>query len=323
MLVIVIFLFMFVLPTGGRIEVFAASIEFGEDFPSFKVGDTVRIPVYVNSENDNVFIARANIYFPQKLLWAKSFAFSPGWVPVQGEDYDFTDNSHGIIIKTAGLEKGLSVAASGTVYDTAALVLLGTIEFVAIGEGIAGIQAGDGSYVYDSNNQNILNKSGSAKVAITGLSNSKLPPQLFDIRLELESATVYSASDLAAYATFENFGQAQTPVDMVFTITDGKGKIFANFKESVIVETKEIFTKKFDKIVLPVGDYALHMNTRYNADIEDDFHAPFRIAPRRQAWRDPGAGILFALCGVIYAFLIWRRKKSAKNALPLKGNINQ
>ncbi|MBI2100269.1 MAG: hypothetical protein HYT48_02945 [Candidatus Vogelbacteria bacterium] len=248
----------------------AASFDIPDVREEISVGDTVKVPIYVDSGDKRVSIAHAVINSPRELLWAKSFTFAGGWVPVSGEEFDGIDNGKGEIIKTGGFEDGF-----------AERTLFGTIEFIAIKDGVAEIKLGNESYIFDSQNTNLL--SGELKTFTVPIlpreSMTDVPPHLFDIRLELERPVLNDPSQLTAHVAFESFGAAPTPVDMEFLIIDESGKIWSSWNDSIVVETEAVFTKRFPELELPIGAYALHLNTRYAGSVVDDFHTDFRIVP--------------------------------------------
>jgi len=284
-------------------SVHAASFEF-DDISGALIGDTVRVPIYVNSQNESAVIAEANLNFSRELIWAKSFTLAPGWVPVPGESYNFIDNGLGILNETAGYEGGFS-----------GRMLLGTIDFIATDKGLAEIKISSNSFILNKENSNTFKGSKDAEIKVNGLSSNKpVLPSLFDIRLELENNVLAYTNQLIARAIFQTFGSVPTPVDMVFSITDINDRVLASYNESMVVETEGVFTKKFTDLNLPAGNYILHMNTRYNTDVLDNFELPFSIRqPTYQSWL-VGAGLLIVLYIAIIVFLSQHKKSLDDNA---------
>lgn len=292
------------------VSVNAASFEFDNASESVKAGDVVRILIFIDSkdESERVSIVNARFIFPRELLWAKSFILASGWVPVAGEEYHILDNGTGMVYEAAGIES-----------EAATRVLFGTLEFIAVGEGIAEIEIGKGSFIFNRENKNILEEydpfagiSIGKKNTIVNITASPLgevfPLALFDIHVKLSEDTLSSGDTLISSVMFENFGQAPTPVDMFFLITDETGKIYDSSKGSAVVETESVFIKKFEDLNLPPGNYTFNVNTRYNVNIEDDFRIPFIVRSDVYLWWIV-SGVSFLLLVFILAFFSRSRKK--------------
>ncbi len=285
------------------VNVQAASFDIPDIEEEIFVGDTIKVPVYVESEDERVSIVHAVIDFPRELFWTKSFTFARGWVPVSGEEFDGIDNGKGEIIKTGGFE------------DTfMGRQLLGTIEFIAIKDGIAEIKPKGTSYIFDTKNENLL--LGEIQTSLISISKKEsvenAPSQLFDIRLELESRELYDGSKLTAHVAFQSFGTVPTPVDMEFLIIDESGKIWSSWNDSVVVETEAAFTKRFPELELPIGAYALHLNTRYAGSIVDSFHADFRIVRLVVWWWIGGSVTITLILGLAVLWLVQFRRTRDK-----------
>ena len=117
---------------------------------------------------------------------------------------------------------------------------------------------------------------------ITGVvrPEQRSPKQLFDIRFELDSSIVLSADNLVARVTFESFGTEPTPVDMTFIILDELGNQVYLEQDFLVVETENVFTKKFENLDLEIGKYVILLSTIYNEDVEDSFWKEFEIKSR-------------------------------------------
>jgi len=86
--------------------------------------------------------------YPADLLEVKSFTLADGWILFSKPGYDLTDNTNGVLIKTAGYPNGVS---SSTTF--------GKVSFLAKKSGSGAItlsNASTSSFVLDANNQNVL-----------------------------------------------------------------------------------------------------------------------------------------------------------------------
>jgi hypothetical protein len=116
-------------------------------------------------------------------------------------------------------------------------------------------------------------------IPLTGVlkEGEKSPNQLFDITFEVEDALILNISDLLIRITFESFGTEPTPVNLTYIITNEEGDILYTEKDSLTVETENVFTKKFEGIDLEFGKYIVFVRTLYNLDVEDEFLKKFEI----------------------------------------------
>ena len=116
------------------------------------------------------------------------------------------------------------------------------------------------------------------EAAITGVvKEEEKPEQLFDITFDIDEAIILSTNDLNARVIFESFGTIPTNVEMTFIITDENQNQVYLEKESIVVETEKVFTKKFENTDLDFGKYTLYLKTLYSEDVEDVFLKEFEI----------------------------------------------
>ncbi len=106
---------------------------------------------------------------------------------------------------------------------------------------------------------------------------SGIPEQLFDINLDLEDNAIKSADELVARVSFTNFGTVATPVNLTFRILDQSGNEVYSGQDNTVVETELVFTKRFEYLSLPLGNYTVELTTLYNTDVEDVFTADFEV----------------------------------------------
>lgn len=112
-----------------------------------------------------------------------------------------------------------------------------------------------------------------------------LPSQLFDIRLLLDRSEISRTEDLVARVTFESFGRVPTPVEMTFSVIGADGIELWKSVDTTTVQTSAVFVKRLADVgELAPGSYTLRLHTLYNTNVEDDFEAPFTIAPKGAGW---------------------------------------
>lgn len=284
---------------------FAASFELGQPLSTVAEGDTVRVPVYVDAESELAVIVDARIQFPRELLWAKSFMVAPGWLAVPGAEYNYIDNGRGAAHATAGFEGGISEQA-----------LFGTLEFIVISAGVAEVRVLDDSLISNVENGDILaeEKMAIAVIEISALGSAgSVPPRLFDIGLKLASDKIKIPEPLIAHVVFQSFGAVPTPVDIFFLVTDKTGKILASSEESLVVETEAVFTKEFEDLALPPGNYTFHAHTRYNTDVEDDFYASFSVRSKFSWWWVVSGTMAALVAAILLLFIINRQSQKHGN----------
>lgn len=108
-------------------------------------GESFSLRVILNPRGVNNYTTKVQLQYPPDLLETKSFTLGNGWMALSQPGYDLTDNTNGLLIKTAGYPGGISKS-----------ITFGTIFFLAkkSGEGI--IKVGEDSFVLDVANQNVL-----------------------------------------------------------------------------------------------------------------------------------------------------------------------
>ena len=155
----------------------------------------------------------------------------------------------------------------------------------------------------------------------------ELPSQLFDISLELDNTTVSDIANLVARVIFESFGTEPTPVDLTFRILDEQAKEVHREKDSIVVETEAVFTKKFEGLTFPKGKYTLVLKTLYNVDVEDEFRADFEIVEEKVALLKVLISAILTIGAVIVSWLLLpktqqglKMKKALRRFLKKKKN---
>ncbi len=90
-----------------------------------------------------------------------AFTLGSNWMALTQTGYDLTNNTNGILVKTAGYPDGFSGATT-----------FGTITFYAKNSGNGAIKIGNSSLAFEANSQNVVNGNGttfvvSAAAAVT------------------------------------------------------------------------------------------------------------------------------------------------------------
>jgi hypothetical protein len=127
---------------------------------------------------------------------------------------------------------------------------------------------------------------------------SSNPSKLFDIKLELDSATIKNSSALSSVATFTSFGSVPTAVDLTYVILNSSGEEVYREKGNVTVTTEQVVRKNFENLSLSGGRYTLVLTTVYNDNVKDEFRQEFTVESKSS-----GFGI-YLLIGIICLLLI-------------------
>ena len=143
----------------------ATSVSFAPVNVSVRQGQTFTLTIGVNPQGVKNYTAKTELRYPADLLEVKSFTFAPSWMPVIQSGYDLTDNTNGVLIKTAGYPGGISSA-----------VTFGTVSFFTkkSGSGTIILSGGD-SLALDASNQNVI--VGASVQAAVGIS-AAIPIQI-------------------------------------------------------------------------------------------------------------------------------------------------
>src|SRR3989344_4190893 len=89
--------------------------------------------------------------------------------------------------------------------------------------------------------------------------SEKLPAELFDIRLSIDSREILTAQELTARAEFVSFGRVPTPVTLTWTVLDADdAEVYQASSETLVVETELTYPRRFVEMPsLEAGTYAL------------------------------------------------------------------
>ena len=156
-------------------------------------------------------------------------------------------------------------------------------------------------------------------------SESLIPEQLFDIKLDLENFIIQDISKLVAIATFENFGSEPTPVTLLFTILNKDGEEVHSEEHAIIVETEEVFKRRFADVDLdlPNGKYTFILTTLYHVTVVDEFRHEFEIIGKKKTiiilvWIVGGIFAVLVAISAISLFIKLRKNKFKKRKIRSK-----
>jgi len=131
------------------------SVSFTPVNVSVRQGQTFTLTIGVNPQGVKNYTTKTELRYPADLLEVKSFTFASGWTPLAQTGYDLTDNTSGVLIKTAGYPGGLSSATT-----------FGTVSFLAKKSGNGTIALNSNSLALDANNENVIG-SATVQTAVT------------------------------------------------------------------------------------------------------------------------------------------------------------
>jgi hypothetical protein len=143
----------------------AASIQLSPATVSVTTGHTFTVQVVATPSGSSLYTASAHVSFNPAILSVDGFSFASTWMPVTQSGYDSTDNTGGVLIKTAGFPGGFNAPTT-----------IGTITFTAKAPGTATISAGSGSILLDQNSSNEV-AGGQGAVAVTVTNAPATPAQ--------------------------------------------------------------------------------------------------------------------------------------------------
>jgi cell division septation protein DedD len=110
-------------------------------------GQNFNVTVSLDPQGAKNYTAKIELQYPADLIEIKTFSFGNNWMVLSQPGYDLIDNNNGKLIKAAGYPAGFSTPVN-----------FGTIVFSAKKTGSGNIQLGANSFIYDANNQNVINK---------------------------------------------------------------------------------------------------------------------------------------------------------------------
>lgn len=112
------------------------------------------VNIIVSSQGVKNYTVKTQLKYPATILTATGFAFAKPWIALNQPGYDLTDNTNGVLFKTAGYPQGISTD-----------LVFGTATFRAKQSGAGTIAVGSESLALDENSQNVYSGFGSLKSA--------------------------------------------------------------------------------------------------------------------------------------------------------------
>ncbi|HFC10982.1 MAG TPA: hypothetical protein ENJ75_02215 [Candidatus Kaiserbacteria bacterium] len=131
----------FVFPTAT----FASTVTLSPTSISVTPGKVFTVSVTANPDSGHLYTVRTNLSFNPALVQVTGFKFAPKWLAISATGYDVTDNTKGLIVKTAGYPGGIT---SPTIF--------GTVTFKAKKAGTAYVSVTTKSMTLDENSKNTL-----------------------------------------------------------------------------------------------------------------------------------------------------------------------
>src|SRR3989344_5375731 len=87
-----------VLPLGALA---ATSLSLSQTSGSNTEGQNFSVTINVSPQSDTLYTVKTKLNYPTDLLEVVSFTQANKWMPLVQDDYDLTDNTKGVLIKTA------------------------------------------------------------------------------------------------------------------------------------------------------------------------------------------------------------------------------
>lgn len=218
-------------------SVLAATVSFSPTNINTVKGRDFTVTVTINPQGAKIYTAKTVINFPQNLVSVKSFSYAGNWMALTQSGYDLTDNTNGILIKSAGYPGGIATP-----------IVLGTITFSSKASGNGTISVGNGSIVYDANSQNVL--SGNAKISLAISNPSSSVTQTTS---ETPSNTTVSNPTVTATPTEQATPQPET------NTTAQQASVFGALGAIVTLGTGSLWVGLLVLVIVLVVLYAVFM----------------------------------------------------------------
>ena len=114
-------------------------------------GKSFTITVAVDPQGTKNYAEKLEVDFPAANLQVSSFTLNSGWMALTQSGYDSTDNTNGILTKTAGYTGGITGPTT-----------FGTITFTALKSGSGNITIGNNSLAFQVGSQTAITGTGTS-----------------------------------------------------------------------------------------------------------------------------------------------------------------
>ena len=131
----------------------ATTVSLSPASVSVKSGQSFNVSVAINPQGVNNYVEKVELKYPADILQVNSFTLGSAWMALTQPGYDLTDNTNGVLLKSAGYPGGLSSATT-----------FGTVSFYAKKAGSGTITIGSNSLAFEVSGQSAI---GGSPVSVT------------------------------------------------------------------------------------------------------------------------------------------------------------
>lgn len=118
---------------------------FSPTTTSVKVGQKFNVMISIDPQGTVNYVEKLELNYPADILEVNSFTFENNWIPMTQEGYFLTDNTNGVLIRTAGYPKGITTST-----------IFGTALFTAKKAGTGVIKIGNNSFAFEAKSQTAI-----------------------------------------------------------------------------------------------------------------------------------------------------------------------
>lgn len=169
-------------------------------------GKTFAVTIRVDPKGTANYAEKIVLNYPADLLKVDSFSFSGNWTALTQPGYDSTDNTKGVLIKTAGYPSGITSATS-----------FGTVTFSVKKAGSGSISIGSGSEAFEKDEQAPL--TGNA-VTVTSAAAAApvVVPQTTPVPVQTQASQAQKSTPVATNVEEDQqTSEVSDPVPVSFT----------------------------------------------------------------------------------------------------------
>ncbi len=189
-------------------------------------GQTFNLIVSVNSQIVKGYMVKLEIKFPADILEVESFNFGNSWMPLTQTGYNLTDNTNGVLIKTAGYPGGLI-----------SQVDFGTIVFKAKKSGVGTVKVTENSQALNIESLNVI--SGLPTTASITITQVISPTSETQAQPKTQPKTTVPSLPVTEEQTAQPAAQTATQNSLVATIggflTLGTGSVWLGILVGLII----------------------------------------------------------------------------------------